>query len=317
MFPFAKIIQTDIKDSQSSRKNRLSGALISLSRLPKIYRLMKLTKLLRMFGVVKKHNVSQLTRKVLDKFRVNIHLERLIYYICGLLLFIHIASCIFYLIAKLENFHHNTWVTRLGYIDSTEFELYIISFYWCLTTVTTVGYGDIYANTIYERVYSLFIMSFGVVMYSFAISFISTVVATIDQKNSEMNEKLQALYEIKQEYGIENETYEKVRKLIRYDLTKSHSQKNNFLNELPNKLKVELSRIIHDNIIKKIIFFQDNPDLVNFVAPFLKQMKYTMNENIYKIGDIPEESKYILLKILLFIYSVFYHKRNSSILFGK
>ena len=117
MFPFAKIIQTDIKDSQSSRKNRLSGALISLSRLPKIYRLMKLTKLLRMFGVVKKHNVSQLTRKVLDKFRVNIHLERLIYYICGLLLFIHIASCIFYLIAKLENFHHNTWVTRLGYID--------------------------------------------------------------------------------------------------------------------------------------------------------------------------------------------------------
>lgn len=287
IFPINLILDPGLTFSTGS-KSRASTALLRIAKLPKLYRFVKLTKLVKMVRVVKKRNV---TRRVLDKFRVNIHLERLFYYIIGLFLFIHLSACIFYFIAKMEDFTPDCWVTRLGLIDKSPFEMYIYSFYWSLTTVTTVGYGDIYSHTISERVYNLFIMSFGVVMYSFAIGFISSVVAQIVHKTSEMNEKLQALYQIKQEYNIDDEIYDKVRKLIKYDLTKCQAQKNTFLSELPNKLKVELSRIIHDNVIKKIIFFQDKQELVNFVAPLLKPMKYSQNENIYKIGDTPEESK--------------------------
>jgi hypothetical protein len=74
------------------------------------------------------------------------------------------------------------WVTRLGFIDATNFEIYVISFYWKLTTVTTVGYGDINAGTTIERVYNLFIMSLGVLVYSFAIGSLSSIVRTLDAK---------------------------------------------------------------------------------------------------------------------------------------
>ena len=269
------------------------------SKIPKIYHLTRLLRLVKIFS--KKNHISKITRNVLDKFHINIHIERLIYYLVGLFMFIHLSSCLFFFITKLEEFSPDCWVNRLGLTDSSPFELYITSFYWSLTTVTTVGYGDVVSYTKYEKIYNLFIMSFGVVMYSFLIGMLSNIVEIIDQKNSEMNMKLNDLQEIKYIYDIDDEIYEKTRKIIKYDLTKSQEQKRNFLLELPNKLRLELSRIINDNVIKKIIFFQDKPELINFILPLLKQMRYGKNENIYKIGEIPDESKHIFfLTIFLF-----------------
>lgn len=290
VFPINIII--DNSGYNSGTSSRMYNALSRFAKIPKLYRLFKLVKLFRIVKVVKTRNMSKITRKVFDKFKVNMHLEHLIYYLLGLFLFIHISGCIFFFIAKLEDFSPDSWVTRLGYIDADPFQQYIISFYWSLTTVTTVSYGDVCSCSLPERIYNLFIMSFGVVMYSFSISFISSLVSMIDRKSSEMNAKMQALTEIKQEYNIDDEIYEKVRKLIKYDVTKSHKERSAFLLELPIKYRIELSRIIQDNVLKKVIFFQNNQDLIDFVIPVLKQIKYSQNELLLKIEETPEESKF-------------------------
>ena len=123
---------------------------------------------------------------------------------------------------------------KIRYIDNSNFELYILSFYWTLTTVTTVGYGDVSADTTIERVYSLFIMSFGVLLYSFAIGSFSSIVATLDQKTEEMNQKLQILTSIKKEFNLNQEIYDKVKRVIKFDLNRNQKDKMKFLQELPN-----------------------------------------------------------------------------------
>jgi hypothetical protein len=129
-------------------------------------------------------------------------------------------------------------------------------------------------------------------MYSFAIGSLSSIVSTLDAKTAEMNQKLQILYYIKHEFKLEDEIYEKVRKVIKFDLMRNQKDKINFLQDLPNKLRVELSQIIHDNIIKKMHFFRHaTPDLVAFVTPMIKQIKFSQNEVLYKIGDVMDESK--------------------------
>lgn len=280
----------------SSSNPRISNTIGKIARIPKIYRLIRLTKLFRMIKIVKKGNVNKLTRYFLEKLKVNANIERLIYFIMAFLILSHLSACIWFLIAKLQDLDPDCWVSRLGFIDYSTFDLYIISFYWTLTTVTTVGYGDVNAGTTVERVYNLFIMSFGVLMYSFAIGSLSSIVSTLDAKTAEMNQKLQTLYSIRQEFKIDQDIYDKVRKVIKYDLSRNQKDKMNFLQELPNKLRIELSRIIHDNVIKKMYFFKDQqPDFIAYVAPLLKPIKFSQNDILYKIKDSLDESKYIRL----------------------
>jgi hypothetical protein len=228
----------------------------------------------------------------LEKLQLKANLERLLYFLLGFLVLTHISACIWYFIAKLDNFGPETWVSRLGYLDQSYFDLYIIAIYWTLTTVTTVGYGDVSANTTTEKVYNLFIMSFGVIMYSFAIGSLTTIVTNLDSKKAEVNQKLRILSSLKAEFKIDNEIYEKVRKVIKFDMWKTQTDNNQFLQLLPNKLRTELSQIIHDNVIKNFTFFQNkNSEFVASVSQLIRPIKLNQNEILNNVMDVMDESK--------------------------
>jgi len=63
-------------------------------------------------------------------------------------------------------------------------------------------------------------MCFGVLMYSFAIGSLTSIVSTLDVKTAEMNQKLLILTSIKKEFKLDQEVYDKVRKVIKYDLSR-------------------------------------------------------------------------------------------------
>ena len=277
------------------------SGLTKISKLPKLYRLIKLTKLLRITKMSSKGNLNKVTKFFMEKLKINANVERLFFFVLTFLLMNHLCACFWYFMAKIEDFSPDSWVVRLGYIDSSNVELYIISFYWTLTTVTTVGYGDITAGTTIERIYNLFIMSFGVLLYSFAIGSLSSIVSTLDQKSEEMNQKLQILSSIKKDFNLEQGIYDKVRKVIKYDLSRNQKDKMVFLQELPNKLRIELSQIMHDKVIQNFYFFRDQPsDFFAYVAPLLKPVKFSQNDYLYKCQDMIDEMYFVAKGTVIF-----------------
>lgn len=77
--------------------------------------------------------------------------ERVIVFILFVLLFTHVTGCLWFYSAKLDNFNPDTWIVKSGMTEAENHEIYMASFYYILTTVTTVGYGDISASTFTER----------------------------------------------------------------------------------------------------------------------------------------------------------------------
>jgi len=72
-------------------------------------------------------------------------------------------------------------------------EQYMTSFYFVVTTMTTVGYGDMSAGTIYEQIYLAILMMVGVFIFSLVTGSLASILASMDNMNAALTEKIMFL----------------------------------------------------------------------------------------------------------------------------
>jgi hypothetical protein len=124
-------------------------------------------------------------------------------------------------------------------------ELYVTSFYFTTTTILTVGYGDISAYSLAEKLLCIVLMIIGVISFSFATGALSSIISNYDSSEASLKYKISKLNSIQSEYNIDGELYKKCMKTMRYDHSRTSRDYIEFLNELPHKLKLELAMKIH------------------------------------------------------------------------
>jgi hypothetical protein len=134
-------------------------------------------------------------------------------------------------------------------------DLYVTSFYFTTTTILTVGYGDISAVNMSEKILCIILMIIGVISFSFATGSLSSIIANYDQFEAVLQEKISTLNAIQIEYSIDPVLYNKCEKSLRYDHSKKSKDFINFLDELPQKIKLELAMEIHKRLYESIKFF--------------------------------------------------------------
>jgi Ion transport protein. len=73
-----------------------------------------------------------------------------------------------------------SWMREHDYNLLNNADLYIVSFYWSVTTILTVGYGDILPKTSSERIITIFVMFLGCIIFSYSVNSVSKIANTID-----------------------------------------------------------------------------------------------------------------------------------------
>ena len=70
---------------------------------------------------------------------------------------------------------------------------YVISLYWAVTTLTTMGYGDITPKGMTEYIYTIVVMLMGVSFYAYIASNVAIVLANMDEVGSEYRDNMEKL----------------------------------------------------------------------------------------------------------------------------
>lgn len=268
--------------------------LLRLARVPRMYKLFRVARILKAFRHYKDHKMLE---RIQDCLQLNSRLYKLIKFLFSVLLCVHIAGCFWYFSARVYDYGVNTWVSRYGYIDEDSGTKYILSIYWAVTTVTTVGYGDIAGKTELEMILCVIWMFIGVGFYSFTVGSLSSFLTSIDTRESVLTAKMAAIQEFSKETGISPECRLKVRNAIRYHTYKQGtvwSDKHSLFNELPKALRFEVVSSMYNGIYKEFPFFaKKDPSFTIFVMPLFKPLKINNGDYLYREMDYSDEVYFI------------------------
>ena len=113
---------------------------IKLSKLPSKLpgadnRVVRILKVVKTKGILKKSDKPRQTG--------NYELEKLVIFFFIFAILCHNLACLWFLVAKFQDLGETTWVYIHEYDTASTLEQYLASLYFIVTTITTVGYGDI------------------------------------------------------------------------------------------------------------------------------------------------------------------------------
>lgn len=109
--------------------------------------------------------------------------------------------------------------------------------YFMLTTVTTVGFGDITPANNLERTFCGINMILGVVAFSFASGSLSSIMANMDSSEAELNEKILLIQKMRRLYNFSDELQAELNSAIRYEYSKNFDSVQRLMESIPNRLQ--------------------------------------------------------------------------------
>lgn len=276
-----------ISNSQSYNK------LIRIARIPRLYKILRFLKLLKFTRTIRS---IEFFNKLFELLNVTDGIIRMGKFFIMFLLVIHVNGCIWYFIARIDDTNNETWLIRYNTDSMSNGDLYLMSIYFVMQTIATIGFGDIVPLTIIERIYALLLMIIGVGFYSYIVGNLSNIVKTLDNDFVRIKIMLTALNEFAKATKLPLQLKDKIKRYIETSsvVNTISFPRDSLIKELPGALKKELRIQMHNKIVEKILFFQDKDE--QFIARFvgkMKSMEFQAGEYVYMFGDYSEEIYFI------------------------
>ncbi|EGZ21036.1 hypothetical protein PHYSODRAFT_493261 [Phytophthora sojae] len=259
--------------------------------------LRKSVKLLRLIRLLRLLRISRIVRRIQNAIFIRSTLSSLMKY-CLMVVFInHWFSCTFHAIGASDI--ERSWIKTMGLEEpyANKWDRYVASLYVSVQTLSTIGFGDISAQSPNERLFCVFAMIVGGGFFAYGITNIVELVSSLTIQETLFRQKIDEV----NEYMSARELPVKLRMEIRefyHNTRQSRESKLNseqqILNDLSSKLRSKIALSINDQFLRKFPFFTGSePNFLMELALNMRVIHFAPLEDAIIEGEIGHEMFFI------------------------
>ncbi|XP_024967317.1 potassium channel AKT1-like isoform X1 [Cynara cardunculus var. scolymus] len=223
---------------------------------------------------------------------------------CAKLIFVtlfavHCAGCFYYYLAANYPNPGRTWI---GY-DNEDFKdqslgiRYVTSMYWSITTLTTVGYGDLHAQNRREMIFVICYMLFNLGLTSYLIGNMTNLVVHGTSKTRQFRDSIQAASSFAHRNQLPNRLQDQMlaHLCLKYRTNSEGLQQQETLDSLPKAIRSSISHFLFYNLLDNAYLFRGvSKDLLFQLVSEMKAEYFPPKEDVILENEAPTDF-YILV----------------------
>jgi len=201
---------------------------------------------------------------------------------------VHYVSCAWWLCADRET--DNSWIVNSGADHMSVWGQYLFSCYWVISTMTTVGYGDVSAMNDTERAFSIFAMILGGSFYGLLIAKITNIVAESENNQRIFHKRLDEIALFVHDKHFPPELQRRVLRYYQKFLKKTSTVDDALIiRELSAGIKEKVVTHLLDTVLARHPFFSQLGKQLIEIVPAMRMTLLDYGQYLTRKGQPSEE----------------------------
>ncbi|CAN0900865.1 Potassium channel AKT1 [Linum grandiflorum] len=220
--------------------------------------------------------------------------------ICVTLFAVHCAGCFYYLIAARYHNPERTWIgASLGndFLQRSLWIRYVTSMYWSITTLTTVGYGDLHPVNTREMVFDIFYMLFNLGLTAYLIGNMTNLVVHGTSRTRKFRDTIQAAssFAHRNQLPVRLQDQMLAHLCLKFRTDSEGLQQQETLDSLPKAIRSSISHYLFYSLVDNVYLFRGvSNDLLFQLVSEMKAEYFPPKEDVILQNEAPTDF-YILV----------------------
>mmetsp|Transcript_37196 Transcript_37196/g.117068 ORF Transcript_37196/g.117068 Transcript_37196/m.117068 type:complete len:1082 (+) Transcript_37196:459-3704(+) len=249
-------------------------------------------------GLLRLIRLNRLARVFTDaeqNVRFNYTKTRLLKFATIVLFVGHWSGCLMYFIAFKGCFDDDTWVGSMAegpdgsLNDQGLFTQYVTSMYWAITTLSTVGYGDISPVSNVEKLITVFYMIMNLGLSSYLLGNMTMLLTRADQSTGDYRMQVNVLEKFMSRNAIPPELVLQMRSFLQLQF-EARDDNEDILLEFPRSVRTRVLRFLYKHVVESVYFVNGcEPNFIDGVLTNITTELFMPNSWIIQQWDMANE----------------------------